>query len=82
MDIKNSNSLKILLSSYLDVNMEEINSIIPLINNAKDTIAMKSVLVDLICTAVLPTEYKGVKFPGHDMTLLFIDTDHKLKVST
>jgi len=80
MDIKNSNSLKILLSSYLDVDMEEINSIIPLINNAKDNIAMKSVLVDLICTAVLPTEYKGVKFPGHDMTLLFIDTDHKLKI--
>jgi len=80
MDIKNSNSLQILLSSYLDVNMEEINSIIPLINNAKDNIAMKSVLVDLICTAVLPTEYKGVKFPGHDMTLLFIDTDHKLKI--
>jgi len=80
MDIKNSNSLQILLSSYLDVNMEEINSIIPLINNAKDNIAMKSVLVDLICTAVLPTEYKGVKLPGHDMTLLFIDTDHKLKI--
>ena len=37
-------------------------------------------LVDMICTTVLPAKSRDIEFPGHGHSVLFIDTDHKLKV--
>jgi len=41
---------------------------------------INSLILEVICSAILCTEYREVPFPGQEMTVLLIDTDHKLKV--
>lgn len=62
------------------------SNFLPIVNCIEDIKgsqdSQNGVLLELISTAVLCREYKGVQFPGQAFTVLFLDADHKFKVES
>jgi len=79
----NTNPFQNILGEHINLLKSNYLPIVNCVEDSKDSQdTQNSIMLELISTAVLCRELRGVEFPGQASTVLMLDADHKFKVES